>query len=165
MGTFYELKQIKIEVESRGHPTTFIVDLLSFKERLSSGFQLCSSTQLLHNFLLCSVKSSLDVFFCSLFAMALPQHASFDSDRVKKEQGPHASSHRSYKLPIMFLCAIFGYGICQLDLTLGTVPSSMPRTSFTTSNYLKNGKIGAKRPILQITVLGERNSGTRWTWG
>jgi hypothetical protein len=90
-----------------------------------------------------------------------------DTDEVKKQKGP---ASRSYKLPIMALCAILGYGLCQLDLTLGTdspfttTPTGM--RGFTTNNYLNNGKTGnVKKPILQISVLGERNSGTRWTWG
>lgn len=86
--------------------------------------------------------------------------STLDTDEAKKQKGP---ASRSYKLPIMMLCAVVGYAICQLDLTLGTNPSMPAIRGFTTTNYMNNGN--GKKPILQISVLGERNSGTRWTWG
>lgn len=102
--------------------------------------------------------------------VTLPQHSpspsehSLDVDDNKKQKGP---SSRSYKLPVMVLCAVLGYGLCQLDLSAGTLPSMPAMRGFTTTSYLNNGNsnTNAKKPILQISILGERNSGTRWTWG
>ena len=87
--------------------------------------------------------------------MTLPQSSEMDRR--------HVASTRSYKLPVLFVCAILGYAIWQLDLNMGTSGDAEP--SFFASSYLKNGKVDGKKPILQISVLGERNSGTRWTWG
>ncbi len=100
-----------------------------------------------------------------------PQHSpsssmnSLDLDNIKKQKGPS----RSYKVPVMVLCAVLGYGICQLDLSAGTLTSMPEMRSFTTGSYFNNGNgngfANSKKPIKQISILGERNSGTRWTWG
>ena len=90
---------------------------------------------------------------------------------AKKLKGPATSSSscssstRSYKIPVIVLCAVLGYGICQLDLSFQSTRSMPVIRSFTTSNYMNNGNGDGKKPILQISVVGERNSGTRWTWG
>lgn len=64
-----------------------------------------------------------------------------------------------YRVSLMVVCAIFGYALCQFDMSMGSMQgaSSLSANSLTSST--------GQRPILQVSVLGERNSGTRWTWG
>lgn len=92
-----------------------------------------------------------------------PQTMDPDSADLKKELGlssSTAAASRTYKLSAMILCAIFGYGLCQLDLSVGSI--NAVRGSYASGQSMAHG---SKKPILQISVLGERNSGTRWTWG
>ena len=127
-------------------------------ETLIAVVALVSAFRQLKRLTSCSYSPS-DCSFCEarpLFVMSVPSQ-SREMDRKQ------VTSTRSYKLPVLFVCAILGYALWQLDLYTGT--SGDAESELSVSSSLKNGKGDEKKPILQISILGERNSGTRWTWG
>ena len=78
------------------------------------------------------------------------------NERYEKYQKPQKTPS-STRVWYLLLCAVAVYGICQLDVSVLSLESVLDGSSAATNNNPK--------PILQISVLGERNSGTRWTWG
>jgi hypothetical protein len=81
-----------------------------------------------------------------------------EQEDTKKKQQPN--NRHPYRLPAMLLCAVFGYGLCQLDISLADMTAGIGGSAtYASRSAGKNGK----KPIAQISVLGERNSGTRWT--
>jgi hypothetical protein len=81
-----------------------------------------------------------------------------EQEDKKKKQQPN--NRHPYRLPVMLLCAVLGYGLCQLDISLADSTVSIGGgVTYASMSAGKNGK----KPIAQISVLGERNSGTRWT--
>jgi hypothetical protein len=73
-------------------------------------------------------------------------------DNYSKTQKPKTKSFTH--VWFLLLCAVAAYAICRLDLSILSLTS-----------VAGEERAGVKKPILQISVLGERNSGTRWTWG
>jgi len=77
-------------------------------------------------------------------------------DTYDKNQKP--KRRRSYAKVWCLVVAIGFYGISQLDISALNI-STLSLNALGTTLHSDN-----KKPILQISVLGERNSGTRWTW-
>jgi hypothetical protein len=71
---------------------------------------------------------------------------------------PPNSMGRSYKHAwYLTVWALIVYAVCQLNVSVGSI------SDITNYMYSNNDSNGPKK-IFQISILGERNSGTRWTW-
>ena len=72
----------------------------------------------------------------------------------EKNQKPATKSSSMLRFWLLLVCGVSLVALGQLDVSVLSL-----------SSVFSTETTGGKRPIRQISVLGERNSGTRWTWG
>jgi hypothetical protein len=87
-------------------------------------------------------------------------HVDASTQSTKDNMDPNSKNSRSSsstsKLWLLVACGIVVYAVLQLDIS---------RLSLSTNNVNAAKSVPKqKRKIRQISIIGERNSGTRWTY-
>ena len=73
------------------------------------------------------------------------------------------------KVSLVLICAIMGFATLfdSSNVGMGSVisaPAKRETISYTATDK-ESSRTESKRKIRQISIIGERNSGTRWTFG